>query len=199
MKNSIGESCCQHHLADQQVYQLLEKVDEDLIQEAGQQRCIHCGGKLYRSDYQRKPRGGPLWAVRFSLCCGKEGCRRRHTPPSVRFLGRRVYLGAVVVLVTAMTHGVTPRRAAELRELLGVKRRTLERWRSWWCGVFVTSPFWRSMRERFMPPLAVGALPGSLLERFGGEAATTVTRALQFLAPITTSSPRVGARMPVEG
>ena len=102
-----------------------------------------------------------------------------------------------MVLVAALTQGVTSRRAAELRELLGVKRRTLERWRSWWRGDFVASPFWRSVRGRFMPPLEVGALPGSLLERFGGEAATTVTRMLQFLAPITTSSPGVGAQTPV--
>jgi hypothetical protein len=34
---------------------------------------------------------------RLSLCCSQ--CRRRTTPPSVRFLGRRVYLAAVVVLV----------------------------------------------------------------------------------------------------
>ncbi|HRZ54915.1 MAG TPA: hypothetical protein P5525_05600 [Candidatus Paceibacterota bacterium] len=47
--------------------------------------------------------GGPRWQVRFSLCCGKEGCRRRNTPPSVRFLGRWVYAGLVVILVAAMT------------------------------------------------------------------------------------------------
>ncbi len=29
MKNRLGESWCQNHLADQQLYQLLEKVDAD--------------------------------------------------------------------------------------------------------------------------------------------------------------------------
>ena len=191
-------------LRDASLFDVLFKIDLDLAASTRAGGCAACGGRPHSARFPRKPRGGPgdlapEYQWRLSFCCAADGCRQRATPASVRFLGRRVYLGAVVVLVTAMTHGVTPRRAAELRELLGVKRRTLERWRSWWCGVFVTSPFWRSMRERFMPPLAVGALPGSLLERFGGEAATTVTRALQFLAPITTSSPRVGARMPVEG
>jgi hypothetical protein len=116
LKNRVGESWCQNHLADQQVYQLLEKVDGDLVEDARQHDCVHCGGKLHRSDYDRKPRGGPQWDVRFSLCCASEGCRRRHTPPSVRFMGRRVYAGLVVVLVSAMTHGLKPARVQRLRE-----------------------------------------------------------------------------------
>lgn len=191
-------------LRDASLYDVLFKIDLDLAATTRAGGCAACGGRLHSARYPRKPRGGPddlgpesEW--RLSFCCAADGCRQRATPASVRFLGRRVYLGVVVMLVTAMTHGVTPRRAAELRELLGVKRRTLERWRSWWREVFVASPFWRSVRGRFMPPLAVGALPGSLLARFGAEAATTVTKALQFLAPITTSSPGVGARTPMGG
>ncbi len=188
-------------LRDASLYDLLFKIDLDLAASTRAGGCAACGGRLHSARFPRKPRGpgdlAPEYQWRLSFCCAADGCRQRATPASVRFLGRRVYLGAVVVLVTAMTHGVTPRRAAELRELLGVKRRTLERWRSWWCGVFVVSPFWQSERGRFMPPLPVGALPGSLLERFGGEEAATITRALQFLAPITTSSPRVGACTPM--
>jgi len=40
-------------------------------------------------------------------------CGRRlpegHTPPSTRFLGRRIYLGIIVVLATAMQQGPAPR------------------------------------------------------------------------------------------
>ena len=115
-KKEVGESWCQNHLADQEVYQLLEKVDGDLVEEARRHGCIHCRGKLFRSDYERKPRGGPQWDMRFSLCCGREGCRRRNTPPSVRFMGRRVYAGLVVVLVAAMTHGLKPERVQRLRD-----------------------------------------------------------------------------------
>ena len=80
----------------------------------------------------RKPRGGPPWEVRFSFCCAKEGCRRRHTPGSVRFLGRRVYAGLIVVLVSAMLHGLNPERVQRLRKVLGIDWRTLGRWRQWW-------------------------------------------------------------------
>lgn len=185
-KASIGEDWCQSHLADQRLYQLLEKVDGDLVEEVRHQGCIHCQGKLYRSDYERKPRGGPPWEVRFSLCCGREGCRRRKTPPSVRFLGRRVYAGLVVVLVGAMTHGLKPERVRCLREALGIDRRTLERWRQWWLGSFVNSSFWRAARARFMPPLCPQTMPLSLCLSFEVEKRQRLMELLLFLAPITT-------------
>lgn len=108
------------------------------------------------------------------------------TPPSVRYLGRRVYLGAVVVLVTALIGGITATRAARLREWLGVSVRTLKRWRVWWRETFVTSAFWRGAQSRFMPPVAIEALPASLLERFAGDERTRLLHALVFLAPLTT-------------
>jgi hypothetical protein len=73
----------------------------DPVRAAG---CPYCGAALHAGDYPRKPRGvprsllGPAYERRLSLCCSREGCRRRVTPPSVRFFGRRVYLGALVVL-----------------------------------------------------------------------------------------------------
>ncbi|MHC1764041.1 MAG: hypothetical protein AB9869_07020 [Verrucomicrobiia bacterium] len=165
---------------------LLEKVDGDLVEEARQHGCIHCRGTLFRSDYERKPRGGPQWDMRFSLCCGSEGCRRRNTPPSVRFMGRRVYAGLVVVLVAAMTHGLKPERVQRLREALGIDRRTLERWRQWWLGLFVHSSFWRDARARFMPPLDHQTMPLSLCLSFEVQGRERLVDLLQFLAPITT-------------
>jgi hypothetical protein len=182
----LEESWCQSHLADQQVYQLLEEVDRDLVEQVRHRGCILCEGKLYRSDYERKPRGGPQWDMRFSLCCGREGCRRRSTPPSVRFMGRRVYAGLVVVLVGAMTHGLKPERVQRLREALGIDRRTLERWRQWWLGLFVNSSFWRDARARFMPPLDHQTMPLSLCLSFEVEKRKRLIELLQFLAPITT-------------
>ncbi|MGH8654001.1 MAG: hypothetical protein ACREYE_18360 [Gammaproteobacteria bacterium] len=109
---------------------------------------------------------GPEYESRLSFCCAKEGCRRRTTPPSVRFLGQRIYLGAVVVLVSAMEGGVTAKRAERLRDLLRMSLRTLKRWRRWWRAVFVASTFWKQAKGRFTPPVDVAALPASLLERF---------------------------------
>lgn len=183
---SIGANWCQSHLADQRLNQLLEKVDGDLVEVARQHDCTHCGGKLYRSDYERKPRGGPQWEMRYSLCCGSEGCRKRNTPPSVRFLGRRVYAGMIVVLVSAMTHGLKPERVQRLREALGVDRRTLDRWRQWWLGLFVNSAFWREARARFMPPVDHRTMPLSLCLGFEVQARERLVELLRFLAPITT-------------
>lgn len=184
----VGESWCRNHLADQKLFQLVEEIDIDLTEEARSKGCLLCGGPLHRSDYERKPRGGPQWDIRFSLCCAKEGCRKRNTPPSVRFLGRRVYAGLVVVLVSAMVHGLTPERVKSLREALGIDRRTLERWRQWWLVTFLESSFWREARARFMPPLCHKTMPLSLCLNFEVERRDRLLDLLKFLAPITTPS-----------
>ena len=72
------------------------------------------------------------YGYRLSFCCDRDGCRKRVTPPSVRFLGRKVYLGAVVILVAAMRQGPSPRRVRELSSLFGVDRRTIARWQVFW-------------------------------------------------------------------
>jgi len=126
---------------------------------------------------------------RFSFCCDREGCRRRHTPPSVRFLGRRVYGGVVAVLFPAMVHGLKPKRVEQIRKALDLKvdRRTLERWRQWWLEIFVQSAFWKQARARFMPPLCPNSLPLSLCLSFAvQERRDRLLDLLKFLCPITT-------------
>src|SRR5258708_4320763 len=96
----------------------LVAIDEALLARVRKRACRHCGGALHRGDYARKPRGGRLANVaeafcrRFSLCCSREGCRRRTTPPSVRFLGRRVYVGAVVVVGSILALALSSRAAS---------------------------------------------------------------------------------------
>jgi hypothetical protein len=187
VKSTIGEGRCQSYLADQQLYKLLEKVDDDLAEAERQKGCRRCSGKLHRGDYKRKPRGGPKWERRRSFCCAQKGCRRRHTPPSVRFMGRRVYAALVVVLVSAMMQGLKPDRVCRLRKALQIDRRTLERWRQWWLATFVRSSFWKGARARFMPPLCQQTLPVSLCLSFQVEdRRDRLLKLLQFLAPITT-------------
>lgn len=182
---------CHALLRDTSLYEQLLTLDYDLAAEARAAGCGFCGGRLHSARYPRKPRGGledlgPDYTTRLSFCCAGDGCRRRTTPASVRYLGRRVYLGAVVVLITALSGGITATRAAQLRAWLGVSVRTLKRWRTWWQATFVTSAFWRGAQGRFMPPVAPAALPASLLERFAGDARTRLVHALTFLAPVTT-------------
>jgi hypothetical protein len=183
-----SESWCQNQPPDQQLHQLLEKVDLDLAEQAHQQGCLFCGGKLHRADYDRKPRGGPEWDYRYSFCCAREGCRRRRTPELVRFMGRRVYAGLVVVLVSARVHGLKPERVARLREALGIERRTLERWHQWWRVTFVESSFGRAARARFLPPLCPRTRPGLLGLSFQVQRRDRRLALLRFLAPLTTPS-----------
>ncbi len=194
-------------LADARLYEILTRIDEDLAETARQAGCRVCGDVLHRARFPRKPRGGPAalpadYDRRHSFCCAGEGCRKRRTPPSVRFLGRRVYLGAVVVLATALRHGPTRTRATYLRELLGVDARTLARWRQWWRRTFAESPWWMAMRGRFAPPVPGPALPDSLLRRFAGDSWEPLVALLRFVAPTTTASntPAVfeGRRRPAE-
>ncbi len=166
---------CQKLLGDATLYALLSRIDEDLAAETRAQRCPLCGGPLHCADYPRKPRGGPPglgpgYGLRLSFCCAD--CRKRRTPPSARFLGRRVYLGVVVVLVTALQSGLTPKRFGPLCEHLGVDRRTVERWRRWWRETLPASCFWRVVRGRFAEPVESERLPASLLERFSGDERT---------------------------
>jgi hypothetical protein len=185
------ENWCQKHLADQLLPQLLEKGDNELAQQALQAcqgLCRHgCGKKLHRSDYKRKPRGGPSWPKRLSYCCAE--CRRRMTPPSMRFLGRKVYPGFIVVLMAAMHHGLSPDRVHRLREALGIDRRTLRHWREWWLGSFVQSSFWKAARARLMPLACQQTMPLSLWLRFATDARRDrLSALLKFLAPFTTTS-----------
>ena len=128
----------QNFLADPKVSQILEEVDLDLAQKCQQAGCQRCQAKLHRDDYPRKPRGGPAhWERRHSFTCASH--RHRATPPSVRFLGPKVYIGTVVILLSALHHGFTPRRLSWLREHLNIDRRTLNHWRKWWLERFVPS------------------------------------------------------------
>ncbi len=177
-------------LKDESLRKLLEKIDDDFAQEACKNPCPHCKdkAKLHCGDYDRKPRGISGWDKRRSFCCSNRKCRKRVTPPSVRFLGRKVYVGIVVVLLGAMQHGLKPDRVETLREELGVDIRTLKRWRAWWLESFVQSKFWKAQRSRFMPPLNERVMPLSLVEKFGAGTCVGMVNLLRFLSPVTVSS-----------
>ncbi len=119
------------------LWSFLWAVDQHLAEETRKQACS-CGGRLHAANYLRKPRGTAVQlpeqeCLRLSFCCDREGCRKRVTPPSVRFLGRKVYLGAIVILISAMRQGPSPRRVRELSTRFGADRRTIARWQVFWC------------------------------------------------------------------
>ena len=185
-------------LANARFHALLLTFDRDLADTARCAGCALCNGVLHSARYRRKPRGrlcqlGEEHDWRFSFCCTVDGCRKRATPPSLRFLGRKVYLAAMVMLIAIMRQGATAARMRQLSGLAGVDRRTVERWRVWWRDIFTSSPFWRIARAGFMPPVDRDRLPASLLERFSDDGAPCrdtpgmmqLIALLRFIGPIT--------------
>ena len=174
-------------------FALLVKIDCELVDRVAEAGCPRCDGPLHRGDYDRKPRGGLVagageaFCRRFSLCCGS--CRRRCLPPSMRFLGRRVYFEAVVFLasVWALCGGGDIAAA-------GVPVRTVRRWLGWWTSVFPGLPTWVELRARLPPPApAELLLPLSLLEHLSAslgpfDAEQLLIKAARLLAPVTTQS-----------
>jgi hypothetical protein len=173
-------------LRDPAFFQSLLIIDREVAEEARAGGCLDCGGKLHRADFWRRPAGGlENEAVRFSFCCAAEGCRKRRTPGSVRFLGRRVYLAVIVVLASVLRQGMSAHRAEQLGNVLGVSERTLGRWRRWWLQDFAQSRFLRGRRGQLDRPVDPDRLPTSLLERFGDDARSRLVLMLRFLVPIT--------------
>ena len=159
-------------LRDSRLIDFLLKADLELAAEARAAGCS-CGGALHAAHYERKPRGGPEGVsaqatVRFSFCCERDGCRRRTTPPSLRFLERKVFFAAVVLLVPVLRDGPTPPRLERLREQLGVSGRTVRRWCRFWREVFASGRVWAAARARLAVCPRREALPRCMLEAFCG-------------------------------
>ncbi len=179
-------------------FDVLTTIDEGIVKRVAEGGCPHCGGPLHRGDYPRKPRGRLIaeaaraFDSRFSLCCGRDGCRKRATPPSVRFLGRRVYVGAAVIAASAVALHVAA--AAAIRRATGIAPRTVRRWLGWWHGPFTKTSVFVAICARMVPVPARRDLPESLLARLRGVAAARVEKLLAILAPLTTTSVADGSR-----
>ena len=177
---------CHDVLQDPTFFRFLCQIDHEFAAETRAGRCPGCAGPLHVADYPRQPRGCPAavreaYSRRLSFTCGR--CDARTTSPSVRFAGRRVYLA--VVLMLRSPPGSSSGRAR--CELFNIPAHTLKRWRRWWREDFPCTPFWQSVRERFMPPVTTAQLPQSLLERFeAGALRDRLAQSLRFIAPLST-------------
>lgn len=171
-------------------HRLLLMFDHDLARAARERGCIICGGKLHWASFERKPRGVPeavekFYHLRLSLCCAKDTCRKRTTPSSVRFLGRKVYVAVTLVLISVMVNGGTLEQLAELSREYGVDRRTIARWREWWRTTFTKTVLWQGKRAEFASPVDEARLPGSMLEKFLRGPVRRLLYLLEALTPIT--------------
>lgn len=171
----------------------LFQLDWHIADQVRRQGCPHCAGKLYVANYPRKPRGvarellGPHYCQRFSFCCSV--CHKRTTPPSVRFLGRKVYLGAFITLISAGVHGLTPEQRAAVLDEQDIPAQTLHRWRRWWNHYVPASATWRSLSGWLSPPIQPKALPAELLTRLQGSTlALRLQQLLSVICPLTTLS-----------
>lgn len=152
--------------------------------------CPRCGGPLHAGHFGRKPRGLLVptemlpagFEERFDLCCG--WCRKRVLPASVRFLGRKVYVGAAIAVATVLVRYTDRNALTFVRRHLGVSTSSLLRWRRWWQAL-TREAFWGRVRGLVPVDLDVSALPRSLLDRFVGTATERMIRLLRFLAPLT--------------
>jgi hypothetical protein len=172
---------------DPSFFRFLSQIDAELAAEIRGAGCPLCSGRLHTADFPRKPRGCPAKVIeeyswRLSFTCGR--CDSRATPPSVRFLGRRVYV-AVALMLSSPPDSASAR---ELQGLLGASRRTVLRWRRWWTQEFPRTQLWRSLHSRLMPPIVPSQLPQGLLDRFyAKEPSARLMQALRLLSSLSVS------------
>ena len=189
------------HIAeyDAKFLMALGAIDAEHAERIHQAGCRQCGGALDRAYYRRKPRGelgeaAGSYEWRCSFCCRVDGCRKRATPASLRFLGRKVYVAVLVILASARGRSMRLSGRGGPRQVRGVPTRTVRRWLDWWQTVFALGSFWSEAKGYFATPVDVVELPASLLERFGS-GSVGLEKLLRFTAPITTTSVRTRMAM----
>jgi hypothetical protein len=177
---------CHTLLQSLRFFQFLLQIDADLAAQMHATPCA-CGGVLHRANYPRKPKACRQEIIgdfksRWSFCCNL--CRKRSTPMSVRFLGRRVYV-ALAVVVLAVKRNKINAATTQAGEAIGVPERTITRWRQWWLHTFCATPLWQAQSGRFMPSVELSELPQSLMARFTGTAHEAMGNLLRFLCPLS--------------
>ena len=144
---------------------------------------LDAGGPLDVANYPRKPRGehrdalSSQYSVRLSFCCANS--RRRITPLSMRFLGRKVYVGGIISLISAGAIAMNDEHCSRLIEALNLLKQTLYRWHLWWTKQLPASAYWCALSGGFSPPIPPARLPGQLLVHLhGSDPGTRMVRLL---------------------
>lgn len=129
---------------------------------------------------------------RLSFCC--DTCRRRSTPESVRFFGRRWYPAPFFIFICLLQFGITERRLAQFKKHTGmtVNERTWKRWRQWWRDCFVNTLFWQEHKGLVISALDKNlSLPRTLYDLFSGISSERLRLLLRFLSPLTSGMSQV--------
>jgi len=169
----------------------LYKIDKETAERYRKLPCPHCGGPLYFSNYMRKPRGEPddvpdKYFIRFSLCCGTQGCRKRFIPPSCRFLGRKVYWFAVILCVlTDWQNSLKKITRFDWCIRTDISRNTIMRWLTFFSDRFPASRTWLEIRGQVSACVSNNKLPSSLInyyQTFKSTAEDALVASLIFLS-----------------
>jgi hypothetical protein len=171
---------------------ILCKIDKELADNAQELGCQKCGDVLHQANYPRSPIGilsqlREYYDQRFSLCC--KTCRKRVTPMSVRFFGRRWYPAPALILVSILKLGISERRLDQVKKHLGIKvsESTWKRWRRWWRDSFEFTLFWKQAKGQLaIQPEITALISRDLLYSFDGRSLEEkVISLLKFLSPLT--------------
>lgn len=169
---------------------LLNTMDHELAEEVRNKGCS-CGGKLHQADYPRSPFGLPAqfrsdYGERISFCC--DTCRKRTTPSSVRFFGRRWFPAPLFILISVLMLGINERRLAQIKRHFGIviSESTWKRWRRWWRASFMSTKFWQMAKGLVATTLETNLpFPRSLLSLFSGAFEEKMVFLLRYLSPLT--------------
>ena len=170
-------------------HRILVAMDREIAETTRHTGCF-CGGVLHFSNYPRSPAGLPAqfrldYDTRFSFCC--EDCRKRTTPPSVRFFGRRWHPAPLLTLISSLMISINDYRLAQIKRHFGISvtESSWKRWRRWWKEAFVGKRFWKQARGLIPEPKKPMNLPRRMLHAFQGALYEKIILLLQFISPIT--------------
>ncbi len=153
------------------IFHFLHQIDLDLALQCRLSSCDHCGGPLHQANYPRQPWGAPKNTpdeekIRQSLCCGREGCRKRKLPPSCTYFGRKKYWSGIIVVLMALRQNRCSDAAGKVMRMFNISYNTILRWRQWFRNEFPTSAQWIKIRGRISASVSCSRLPAGLLDYF---------------------------------
>ena len=168
--------------------ELLE-IDQRIAKNTQNGDCLICRSPLHVANFPRKVRSGAFdfgteHDIRFSFCCAK--CRKRHTPPSLRFFGRCIYTSAVVIAF-ALIFAVIEKKLSLIAKMLGPNRRTLKRWHEKLENLPKTK-IGRLLQARFCEPVTTDTLAQFIINGPSSEMAARLIKICKALAHLSGSS-----------
>lgn len=178
-------------LLDANFHLFLNEIDQEIAKKIQKQGCPGCGNRLHQANYPRSPMGllekfRAYYHQRLSFCCNT--CRRRITPKSVRFFGRRWYPAPLFILISLLKLGISDDRLEQIKRHFGIiaSLSTWKRWRRWWRDSFEKTLFWQQQKGLVAIHLTEGMrIPRTLLSVFNGRLSEQIILLLRFLSPLT--------------